>query len=127
MTLAQFEGCLLACLTPMGQLGTVEPGGKAGGQVLRMDRRNRDRTGGDCHRGIAHRYGAALGVAHHRHRVRLVAALTFLIVWRSNDQAGAPSTNKKVEQKPTMTAGKNSSQIVNEGGGTFNINTDKGK
>lgn len=57
----------------------------------------------------------------------LVAALTFLTVWRSNDQAGAPSTNKKVEQKPTMTAGKNSSQIVNEGGGTFNINTDKGK
>src|SRR5215212_923624 len=36
----------------------------------------------------------------------LLAAFTSLTVWRSNDQAGAPTTNKKVEQKPTMTAGK---------------------
>lgn len=55
----------------------------------------------------------------------LVAALTFLTVWRSNDQPGTPTTTKKVEQKPTMTAGKNSSQIVNEGGGTFNIDKRK--
>ena len=90
-----------------------------------MDRRNRDRTGGDCHRRIAHRYGPrwvwlTIGIA-----FGLLAAFTSLTVWRSNGQAGAPTTNKKVEQKPTMTAGENSSQIVNEGGGTFNIN--KGK
>jgi hypothetical protein len=55
----------------------------------------------------------------------LLAAFTFLTVWRSNDQAGAPSTNKKVEQKPTMIAGERSTQIVNEGGGTFNIGREK--
>lgn len=34
-------------------------------------------------------------------------------------------SNKTVHQKPTMTAGANSNQIVNEGGGTFNINPNK--
>lgn len=57
----------------------------------------------------------------------LVAALTFLAVWRPNNQTVGPSTGKKVKQNPTMTAGDNATQIVNEGGGTFNIEQKKGK
>ncbi|GJN97004.1 hypothetical protein NJB18091_23770 [Mycobacterium marinum] len=55
----------------------------------------------------------------------LLAALTFLPVWRSNDQTGVPTTRKKTEQNPTMIAGERSNQIVNEGGGTFNIGHEK--
>lgn len=55
----------------------------------------------------------------------LVAALTFLTVWRSNDPPGAQSTTDNSRRNPRMTAGDNATQIVNEGGGAFNIN--KGK
>jgi hypothetical protein len=54
-----------------------------------------------------------------------LAAFTFSSVWRSGDEAGAPGESKKVSQKPTMAAGENSTQIVNEGGGTFNIEKKK--
>ncbi|AQA03684.1 hypothetical protein BVC93_16065 [Mycobacterium sp. MS1601] len=56
-----------------------------------------------------------------------LAAFTFPRVWGSNDQADAVAPVKKVEQKPTMTAGDNATQIINEGGGTFNIEHKKGK
>lgn len=55
----------------------------------------------------------------------LAAAFTFLPVWRPDGQADRPIKSKTVTQKPTMTAGDNSNQIVNEGGGVYNINTDK--
>lgn len=56
----------------------------------------------------------------------LAAAFTFLPVWRPDGQAETPVQSKTVNQKPTMTAGDNSTQIVNQGGGTFNINKSKG-
>ncbi|SCX33263.1 hypothetical protein [Mycolicibacterium fluoranthenivorans] len=55
-----------------------------------------------------------------------VAGLTFVSVWKPTDESiGESTSTKTVNQKPMMTAGDNSNQIVNEGGGTFNIGNGK--
>ncbi|WP_019970246.1 hypothetical protein [Mycobacterium sp. 141] len=90
-----------------------------------MDRRNRDRAGGIVIGALPIDTGPrwvwlTIGIA-----FGLVAALTLLTVWQSNDRPDTPATTNNVEQKPTMTAGDNATQIINEGGGTFNIDKRK--